>query len=308
MRLSAEGRINERVTAIASAAYPGYVVEGDQARSMIDAGLNWLGPAYLAALRELLGDPGRLDYLLLTHSHYDHVGAAAYLKAHIPGLLLGGHERLAGLLQKPSALELMNRLSDSHTKLREIATGAAGAAGAAREDLTVAPTRLDLALKEGDELDLGGLTCRVYETPGHTRDSLSFRFLEMDALFVGDACGVLEAEPAPHVRVEFLSSYQDYLDSIEHIAALAPRTLCLAHRWVLTGDDVAEFLELSAGETVKHRALIERYLDAAGGDAESALDRLGHDEYDVKGGIRQERAAYMTNLAAQVRHIAGLRA
>lgn len=57
MRLSADGRIDERIIAIASVAYPGYVVQGDSARLMIDAGLNWLGPRYLASLRELLGDP-----------------------------------------------------------------------------------------------------------------------------------------------------------------------------------------------------------------------------------------------------------
>jgi glyoxylase-like metal-dependent hydrolase (beta-lactamase superfamily II) len=300
MRLSAKGPLNERITAIASTAYPGYVVQGDSARLMIDAGLNWLGPAYLASLREILGASGRLDYLLLTHSHYDHVGSASYLKAHLPGLRLGGHERVAGLLQKPSALELMNRLSDSHAKMRE--------SSSAGEDLTVVSTEMDIALKEGDELDLGGLTCKVYETPGHTRDSLSFHLLELGALFVGDACGVLEASPETHVRVEFLSSYQDYLDSIERIIDLAPRMLALAHRWVLTGDDVQEFLELSAAETVKHRLLVERYLDAAGGDVDKAFEQLGHDEYDVKGTVRQERAAYMTNLAAQVRHIASLRA
>jgi glyoxylase-like metal-dependent hydrolase (beta-lactamase superfamily II) len=300
MRQSADGHIDERTTAIGIAAYPGYVVQGDSARLMIDAGLNWLGPRYLASLRELLGDAGRLDYLLLTHSHYDHVGAAWYLKANLPGLRLGGHERLAGLLQKPSALELMNRLSDSHAALRKEC--------ASDEELAVVSTELDFVLKQGDELELGGLTCRVYETPGHTRDSLSFHLMELDALFVGDACGVLEAEPEPHVRVEFLSSYQDYLDSIERIAILAPRMLGLAHRWVLTGDDVTKFLDLSVAETVRHRELIERYLEAANGDAERALEQLGHDEYDVKGGIRQERAAYMTNLAAQVRHIAGMRA
>jgi hypothetical protein len=53
--------------------------------------------------------------------------------------------------------------------------------------------------------------------------------------------------------------------------------------------------------------LVERYLEAAAGDADLALERLGHDEYDAKGTVRQERAAYMTNLAAQVKHIAGLR-
>ena len=28
-------------------------------------------------------------------------------------------------------------------------------------------------LKDGDEISLGGLTCRVYEVPGHTKDSLA---------------------------------------------------------------------------------------------------------------------------------------
>ena len=299
MRERAEGRIHERVTAVASAAFPGYVVQGDRASLMIDAGLNLLGPRYLAALRKLYGEESGPDYLLLTHSHYDHVGAAFYLKRHMPRLLIAGHERLAGLLQKPSALELMNQLSEGHVELREECASA--------EDLTIQPLTLDLPLKEGDELELGGLTCRVYETPGHTRDSLSFHFPEIGALFVGDVCGVLEGGPVMAVRVEFLSSYQEYLDSIARIAALQPRMLCLAHGWVLTGEDVAAFLEVSAAETQRHRELIERYLDQAGGDVDRALEQLGHDEYDDKGGIRQARPAYMTNLAAQVRHVAGLR-
>jgi hydroxyacylglutathione hydrolase len=165
---------------------------------------------------------------------------------------------------------------------------------------------IDRTLKEGDELKLGALTCRVHEIPGHTRDSLAFAFPEIGALFVGDACGVLEEGPEMNVRVEFLSSYQDYLDSIERIAALEPDMLCLAHSWVLTGGDVADFLELTASETARHRGLIQRYLDAGEGDVERTIQVLGHDLYDVKGGIDQARAAYMTNLAAQVRHIAGL--
>jgi glyoxylase-like metal-dependent hydrolase (beta-lactamase superfamily II) len=303
MRQKAEGRIHERVTAIGSVAYPGYVIQGEGETVMIDAGLNWLGPRYLLALKEVLGEPERLGYLLLTHSHYDHVGAASYLKRHLPALKVSGHKRLADLLQKPSALELMNRLSDSHVELRREARAECDSDG----DLSIQPLRLDRSLREGDELDLGDFDCRVYEVPGHTRDSLAFLFPEIGALFVGDACGVLEAGPERSVRVEFLSSYQEYLDSIERIASLRPKMLCLAHRWVLTGGDVGDFLELSAAETVRHRDLIERYLDAAGGDVERAIRELGHDEYDVKGGIRQERAAYMTNLAAQVRHIAGLR-
>jgi glyoxylase-like metal-dependent hydrolase (beta-lactamase superfamily II) len=300
MRLRAEGRIHEHITAIASVAYPGYIVQGDRTNLMIDAGLNLLGPRYLAALSELFGNAERLDYLLLSHSHYDHLGAACYLKRHLPSLQVGGDERLAGLLQKPSVLEMMNRLSGSHVDLLKSCS--------CDEDLSLQPFSIDMALKEGDELDVGGLTCRVYEVPGHTRDSLAFYFPEIGALFPGDACGVKEGEAANSLRVEFLASYQDYLDSLERMIALKPAVLCLGHGWTLTGEDAADFLERSLVETARHRELIERYLDAADGDAERATREFGRDEYDIKGGIRQKRPAYMTNLAAQFRHIAELRA
>ena len=83
--------------------------------------------------------------------------------------------------------------------------------------------------------------------------------------------------------------------------------LCLAHRWVLTGDDVAAFLEVSAAETQRHRELIERYLDQAGGDVDRAWSDWVTTNTTSRAAIRQARPAYMTNLAAQVRHIAGLR-
>jgi len=41
-------------------------------------------------------------------------------------------------------------------------------------------------LKEGDEIDLGGKTLVVYETPGHTKGSLSFLLKEDEILFTGD--------------------------------------------------------------------------------------------------------------------------
>jgi hypothetical protein len=41
---------------------------------------------------------------------------------------------------------------------------------------------------------------------------------------------------------------------------------------------------------------------------ETAIQEMVHSQYDVKGGILQERISYVTNLSAQVRHIAGLTA
>jgi 2-aminobenzoylacetyl-CoA thioesterase len=296
MKRPAEGQIHERITAIAIVDYPAYIVRGDHKTLMIDSGINHLGPLYLALIKEVLGDAGRPDYLFFTHSHYDHIGSGDYLKRHLPGLLLGAHERVAGLARKPSALDLMNRLSASHDEL--LAYNPAG------EDVTLRPFDIDIVLKQGDVVDLGGLTCVVYETPGHTRDSLSFYFPEIGALFAGDACGVLRIGEGDPLQVEFVASYADYVHSLEFMITLEPTMVCLAHNWVLTGTDATDFLQLSLAQTYSYREMIEEYLDAAGGDVEKTIRAMAEAGYAGNGLALDPTPAQMTNLSAQIRHIA----
>ena len=296
MKSPALGHVHERIIALATPFYPAYLVRGETHTLVIDSGVNLVGPRYLAEIARESEKAALPTYLLLTHSHYDHVGAASYLQQHLPGLKIAAHERVAGLVQKPSALDTMNRLSASHTELLDF--------NPAGEDLALRPFSIDMLLRHGDEIGLGGLTCRVYETPGHTRDSLAFYFPEIGALFPGDACGVLRDGAGTELQVEFVSSYQDYVESLRFMTALKPEILCLAHHWVLTGEDATQLMERSLAETFRYRELIETHLDAAGGDVDEAIRRLVHAEYDTKEGILQQRTAYLTNLTAQVKHIA----
>jgi glyoxylase-like metal-dependent hydrolase (beta-lactamase superfamily II) len=296
MKRRAKGEVRERITALLSSRYPVYLVQGDEKSMLMDAGVNLLAPSYLASIKDTFGDAGFIDYLFVTHSHYDHIGSVNYMKRHIPDLRVGAHERVDALLRKPSALERMNRLSMNHVELKKY--------NLAGGDPTIHPFDIDIHLKHGDKIDLGGLTCRVYETPGHTQDSLSFYFPEIKTLFPGEACGVLWGETGGRIQAEFLSSYQDYIESLTFLQSLEPETVCLAHGWVLTSEEVTEFLQDSLSETFRYRKLIENYLDAAHGDIEEATRNMAHVEYDVKGGIFQERIAYTTNLNAQIKLIA----
>ena len=111
MKIIVENRIHDNIVVLEGPYYPSYLIIGHNALFMIDAGINLLGPRYIGALQQAGYSLEQLDYLLLTHSHYDHLGALSYLKKKTPALPVGGHERLMELLQKTSVCNTMNFLS-----------------------------------------------------------------------------------------------------------------------------------------------------------------------------------------------------
>lgn len=298
MKQLASGTISDNIIVAGNYMYPCYVIRGGGKSLMIEAGISLMGPLYVKSIEEILGRRDRLDYLFLTHSHYDHLGAVHYLKRLIPGLVIGAHARVNDLMCKESVLSMMNRLSEV---LRFAFKDIAG-----DEDLTIRQTEIGLPLKDGDVVDLEGLSCRVYEVPGHTRDSLAYYIPEIRALFTGEAAGVPQGVDGDMPQVGFLASYEGYLTSLEKLMSLSIETLCLGHGWVFTGEDASAYLRSSYAATSEYRRLIEEYLQEASGDIEKAVESITRKEYDEKGVIRQERNAYITNLSAQVRHIAQL--
>ena len=100
----------------------------------------------------------RLAGILLTHGHFDHIGAvSALMEADTPLLI---HELDAPLLGD-------TRLNASWLMGEPVTAPAA--------------TRL---LKDGDTVDLAGITLTVLHTPGHTRGSVCY--LCGGDLFTGD--------------------------------------------------------------------------------------------------------------------------
>jgi hypothetical protein len=55
MKLQADGDFGEWITVGGNHFYPGYIIKGRQKRLMIDAGINMMGPAYIASLEKTSG-------------------------------------------------------------------------------------------------------------------------------------------------------------------------------------------------------------------------------------------------------------
>ncbi|MBW2674763.1 MAG: MBL fold metallo-hydrolase, partial [Deltaproteobacteria bacterium] len=253
---------------------------------LFEAGVAPMGPHYLKDIDTYLGRADMLQYLLLTHSHYDHAGASSFLKERIAGLQIGMDAHAAKILQKPNAVALIRALSSNFAKInRDLIRD---------EEIPFNPVEVDLLLKDGDELDCGeGWTVQVFETPGHTNDCLSYYIPRIKALIAGEAVGI------PHnggIQPEFSSSYSDYMTSLEKVAALDVDILALAHKSVLTGDDPKIFLKNSIETTVSFKGRIKEHLDRFSGDREKVIETILGENYDETILMQQDKKSFRLNL------------
>ncbi len=108
----------------------------------------------------------RIAWILLTHGHFDHTGAAAYIRDK-----LGAKVYIHG-----SDVEM---LSDPVKSLSFFTP-----------ERAFAPCEADATVNDGDSLALGRLTFDVLHTPGHTRGSVCYLMTDPDGggkyMFSGD--------------------------------------------------------------------------------------------------------------------------
>ncbi len=141
-----------------------YLIVGAEKAGIYDTGMAYCAPGLIANIEKILGQRS-LDYIFASHSHYDHIGAAPYIKRRWPQAQLLAHIHAKEVLQKPGALRTIRRLNG------EAATFFHGPAPLPYDESLF---QVDQVIGQGDIISLGGAQMKVYETPGHTRCSLTF--------------------------------------------------------------------------------------------------------------------------------------
>ncbi|MFC9820568.1 MBL fold metallo-hydrolase [Streptomyces erythrochromogenes] len=208
-----------------------YLWQDGEALTLVDAGNVESAAEIEGAIRSLGLLPERLERIVLTHCHRDHVGAAGELSAR------WGARVLAHRLDAP-VIRGERPVPEPVLLDWEIPLYAHG--------LTVPeapPTRVDRELEDGNALGFGD-GAYVVHAPGHTDGSIGIHLPQHGVLFTGDCIAAV----GPLMLGVFNVDRGRAVASFRRLAALAPSVACFGHGDPLVVD-TAPALAKAAAET-----------------------------------------------------------
>ena len=120
-----------------------FLIKGE-ANLLFEAGMGYAAAQMVEKIKKELGE-AKVDAVLLSHSHYDHVGGLAEVRKAWPEVKTYASERAKEILVKPGALATIRRLSEEAAE----ASGLPWNSGYADEDL-----QIDVALRDGEVAEI----------------------------------------------------------------------------------------------------------------------------------------------------------
>jgi glyoxylase-like metal-dependent hydrolase (beta-lactamase superfamily II) len=192
-----------------------YLINYGSHAALVDAGCGYGHERLLRNIGECGVWSEQVEYLLITHCHFDHTGGASRLKEHLRCTVVA-HELEADYLEQ----------------------GDDQVTAASWYDASIRPFTVDRRLSGAqEEISLGGRSISAIHIPGHSPGSVVY-LTESEGqkvLFAQDVHGPL----APSL----LSNRKDYLHSLRLLVSLEADILCEGHYGIYRGKkEVAKFI------------------------------------------------------------------
>ena len=214
-----------------------YLVMDDKT-ALVETGFSVQIPDILEAVNKLGYDIRKLSYIIPTHVHPDHAGAAGLLARQLPQTKVVAYSRASKVLADPFVLE---RLMQGFQQV--FGDGAQERFG---EMLPIAEEKFVL-VQDGESIPLGERELRVIHTPGHDPNHLCFLDTKSRGLFCGDALGAHFSDIKGGLPSCILGSDPTLiLQSIDKLLELNPEILFFSHGG--TTREVAEIIQRVAND------------------------------------------------------------
>jgi len=177
-----------------------YLIKGDTKNVLIDTGVAGKFPLLKLRLTELGLRVSDINLVILTHEHYDHIGATASFHQ---TAVVAAHRLAANKVELQDEFVTLRKYRDQPSK----------------------PFWVDVWLEDGSIIDLGNYELQVLHTPGHTSGCICLYELRAGLLFTGDT--VFAGGTLSEIAVG--GNVSDYVNSIRRLSNLKVRQIYPGH-------------------------------------------------------------------------------
>ncbi len=232
-----------------------FLIDDGETAILYDTGFGFTGFEVAENIRKVLGER-QLDYIFLTHSHYDHALGSAYILEKYPDAKVAAGRYASEIFGRDGAKATMKELDGKF----------AAACGIEDYPFLGDKLRVDIPCDDGDVVNAGALSFRIINLPGHTKCSVGFYCEAERLLLSSETIGVYDG--GTNIVPSYLVGYQMSLDSIDRVLELEIDKLLAPHFGILNSEQTEYFLKNAKPASVEAAEFILSKLKSGCSDSE----------------------------------------
>lgn len=267
----------------------GFLIDDGTTSVLYDSGYGFTGFEVAENIKRYLGERS-LDYIFLSHSHYDHAAGAAYVLKMYPNAKIVAGEHAANVFKKDSAKKVMRELDRKY----------ADACGYGQYEDLFDNLTAHITVKDGDVINAGNMTFTAIWLPGHTKCSFGFYLQQEKLLLSTETLGVYIDNKT--VIPAYLVGYKMTLDSIKKAERLDIEKILIPHFGVLNKAQFKNYISNSKEITIETANEIANILKS-GGTHNDALEYFKNKFYHGPAKVIYPIAALELNTSIMIKLI-----
>ena len=207
-----------------------FLIDDGKTSILYDTGFGFTGYAVAENIRKCLGERP-LDYIFLTHSHYDHALGSAYVLRHFPNAKVVAGTYAADVFKRDGAKRVMKELDSKFAKT----------CGVTDYEFLGDELRVDIPVDDGDLVKAGDMEFEVISLPGHTRCCIGFYDKSKGLLLSAETLGVYDGDKT--IMPICLVSFSDTMSSIQKIEQRKIKAIVAPHLGLLNQAQTEYFFD-----------------------------------------------------------------